>query len=331
MKLRTRHDPAAGHIGVIPILGALLLSVLVLGAALSLTGCGTGTVVGDGGPVDTLEETGTTTAEATTTTSHTDSTDTTASTSATSATTTTTAGETMTVSVYFIAGEQIVAEHRVLPKSESVGKAAVQALLKGPSAADKAAGVTSAIPDGTTYLGLDIADGVATIDLSKEYASGGGSASMAMRLAQMVFTLTQFPTIETVTFQLDGEAVTVFGGEGLILDHPVGRADYEELSPAILVEAPTRGDSAQASLRVWGTANVFEAVLNAKLLDAAGSVIAGPVTINASSGTGTRGTFDVTIPFSVTSSQNGTLVVYSDSPKDGSAINVTEIPVQLKK
>ena len=29
--------------------------------------------------------------------------------------------------------------------------------------------MVSNIPEGTTFLGLDIADGVATVDLSKEY------------------------------------------------------------------------------------------------------------------------------------------------------------------
>ena len=51
----------------------------------------------------------------------------------------------------------------------------------------------------------------------------------------------------------------------------------------------------------------------------------------ASSGTGTRGTFDVTVPFSVDKAGLGALIVFSDSPKDGSNINVVEIPLHLNK
>jgi germination protein M len=51
----------------------------------------------------------------------------------------------------------------------------------------------------------------------------------------------------------------------------------------------------------------------------------------ASSGTGTRGTFDVTIPFTVDKTGLGGLIVFAESAKDGSQIDVVEIPLQLKK
>jgi N-acetylneuraminic acid mutarotase len=50
-----------------------------------------------------------------------------------------------------------------------------------------------------------------------------------VRLGQLVYTLTQFPTVRTVRFALDGTPVNVFSGQGIVLDHPVGRADYEDL------------------------------------------------------------------------------------------------------
>ncbi len=171
---------------------------------------------------------------------------------------------------------------------------------------------------------------MATVDLSKEYASGGGSLSMMMRLAEVVFTLTQFPTVEGVNFKLDGEAIDVLGGEGLILDHPMSRADYEDLSPAILVESPTLGDTVSSPLRVTGTANVFEAVFRINVVDWDGLIVADQV-VTATSGTGTRGTFDVTIPFTVDQAGPGALIVFAESPKDGSQIDVVEIPLQLEK
>jgi hypothetical protein len=179
-------------------------------------------------------------------------------------------------------------------------------------------------------LGLDIVDGIATVDLSAEYASGGGTLSMTMRLAEVVFTLTQFPTVEGVNFKLDGKPVEVFGGEGLILDHPLSRSDYEELSPAILVESPTLGNTVGSPLRVRGSANVFEAVFIVNIINSNGLIIADQV-VTATSGTGTRGTFDVTIPFTVDQAGLGGLIVFSESPKDGSQINVVEIPLQLEK
>ena len=103
----------------------------------------------------------------------------------------------------------------------------MNALLAGPTAAEAGDRRSStAIPDGTTLLGVTIKNGVATVDLSTEFDSGGGTASMQYRLAQVVYTLTQFTTVKSVVFQIEGETVTVFGSEGIVLDGPVGRADY---------------------------------------------------------------------------------------------------------
>jgi germination protein M len=292
--------------------------LVVLAAALTIApaGCGIGSDVGDGGTVSTTESA----------TQSTDNTTTTIS----SATTTALAGDTTMVRVYFSGGEKICAATRVIPKTREVGAAAMRALLEGPTEVEKQAGMVSTIPEGTTFLGLDVKNGVATVDLSQEYSSGGGSLSMFMRLAEVVFTLTQFPTVDGVNFKLDGKPIDVLGGEGIIIDHPMTRADYEDMSPAILVESPTVGQTVGSPLRITGTANVFEAVFQIKIVNQEGLVIANE-TVMATSGTGTRGTFDVTIPFTVDKAGRGAIIVFADSPKDGSPINVVEIPLQLTK
>src|SRR5262249_58493080 len=99
-------------------------------------------------------------------------------------------------------------------------------------------GLTSAIPSGTKLLGISVENGVATVDLTSDYQSGGGSTSMQTRLGQVVYTLTQFPTVQKVRFRLDGNPVDVFSSEGIVLDHPVGRPDYANLLPAILRPHP---------------------------------------------------------------------------------------------
>ena len=173
----------------------------------------------------------------------------------------------VSLEVWFLRGEQLVRERRTHKTTQRVATAAIQALLAGPSPAELASGLGSAIPAGTKLLGISIKNGVATVDLTSEYQSDGGSHSMQARLGQVVYTLTQFPTVRAVRLHLDGKPVNVFSGEGIVLDHPVGRKDYEGLLPAISVENPAAGARASSPLRVSGSANVFEANVTVQVLD----------------------------------------------------------------
>ena len=197
----------------------------------------------------------------------------------------------------------------------AVGRAALEELIAGPSAAD-GRGISSAVPAGTRLLGLNIADGLATVDLSSEFESGGGSLSMQMRLAQVVFTLTQFPTVDRVEFRLDGEPVDVFSGEGIVLDGPVDRDDYADLMPAILVERPAAGARISSPVTVSGTANVFEANVTVRVLDASGKEVAKTFT-TATCGSGCRGDFSLSLAFPAQPAGSEGFVVVEDDDAAG--------------
>jgi sporulation and spore germination protein/immunoglobulin-like protein involved in spore germination len=235
---------------------------------------------------------------------------------------------TMDVRVYFIHGDQIAVAHRTVTATQQTATAAMTELLAGPNATDSASGLATAIPAASRLLGINISGGLATVDLTGAFASGGGTASMTDRLAQVTFTLTQFATINGVVFHLDGKAVSVFSSEGIILDHPATRAGFESITPPILVEYPGKGWAVQSPMRVAGSANVFEAQFQAEIKDSTGHVIAAQ-SIHATSGTGTRGTFDTTIAFSATATGPATLTVFDISPRDGSRIDVVTVPLQL--
>jgi len=188
--------------------------------------------------------------------------------------------------------------------------------------------VGSEIPGGTQLLGLSIAGGVATVDLSHDFESGGGSVSMLLRVAQVVFTLTQFPTVERVRFFLDGAPAAAIGGEGVVVDPPVGRADFEGQAPAILVESPAPFEPVTSPLRIRGSANVFEATFGAELADGAGRVLAEAV-VTPTSGTGERGTFDAELSFAPGAPGQLVLTVFTYSAKDGSRQDAVEIPLEL--
>ena len=216
-----------------------------------------------------------------------------------------------------------------VPKTEAIATAAMNALLKGSAAQrDGFQPISSAIPPGTKLLGLTIANGVATVDLSSEFAAGGGSSSSQFRLAQVVYTLTQFPSVDTVLFKVDGTVVTVFGSEGIVLDGPVGRSRFYDQLPTIFVDRPASGAALGNPGRVAGSAQgLFEATFRITLLDGAGKTVADQQAMAACFCE--SGTFDVTVAYTVPKAQWGTLRVWDGSAKDGTPENVREYPVWL--
>lgn len=235
----------------------------------------------------------------------------------------------MTVSVYLLRGEKLGVAHREVPASKAVATAAMEALLEGPDSREKGAGLTTTIPAGTTLNGVTIEDGTARVDLSGEFASGGGSLSMEARVAQVVYTLTQFRTVERVDFWIDGALVETLGGEGLDLSAGQTRADWVDLLPAIFVETPAVGDVVtDRKLPLSGSASVWEATFQSEVVNGKG-VSVGMMTVTATEGAPGRGDFTATIRLQPIGGA-GELVVYEISMEDGSRMNEVRIPLRFR-
>jgi len=249
----------------------------------------------------------------------------------TSGSSTSTSGPTarVTVSLYWVRGGRYLGvSHRSIPATPSVGSAAVNALFGGTTGTESSAGLASVVPAGSKLLGLSIAHGIATANFNSMFASGGGSFSMQGRIAQVVFTLTQFPTVQKVLFQLSGVTATTFGGEGLILNHPVSSSDEVSLLPPIFLESPAVGDTMHNSLHVTGLANTYEATFQVQLVDATGRMVVDHY-VMATAGTGTWGTFDASFPYTTSATGSGKVVVFEISAKDGSHVNEVDVPLTV--
>jgi Immunoglobulin-like domain of bacterial spore germination/Sporulation and spore germination len=246
--------------------------------------------------------------------------------SSTPAPTSTTGARQVAVQVYFARSEKVATAGRSVT-APAVARGALDALLDGPDSFERGLGMESAIPAGTKLRGIDISNGLATVDLTGEFQSGGGSLSMSLRVAQVVFTLTQFPTVERVTIHIDGRAVAAVGGEGVPARN-LTRADEERVTPLVLVESPVPGATVSSPLTVSGTSNTFEATVNYTITDPEGLILAeGHAT--ATAGNGTWGTFRFTASFTTTRSGLGTVLAYEIDPQTGNQQHVYEVPVRM--
>ncbi|MEU1587723.1 Gmad2 immunoglobulin-like domain-containing protein [Micromonospora sp. NPDC005710] len=215
----------------------------------------------------------------------------------------------VSIELWYVRGGHLVPTRRTRPATVATSRLALTELAIGPSPAETATGMTTLLPAGVEVT--RIADGVATLRVP----SAGDPATRRLREAQVVWTLTQFPTVRHV--HLDGAA-------------PVGRADYADLLAPIVVTGPIPGERVAAPLVVTGTATVFEATVSVRVLDAAGRQVAVGFG-TASCGSGCRGGYRVVIGWRTAREQKGTVEVYEVSARDGSRINTVAVPVVLAR
>jgi len=225
-------------------------------------------------------------------------------------------GRTIMFEIWLVRDGTLFVTRRTRPTTVATARLALTTLIAGPTATEANAGVSSPIASGTTF---DVAlnNGVATVDLPASFYDGG-DALARLRQAQVVYTLTQYPTITKVGFQKDGEAT----------GWPLGRGDYADFLPPIVVASPIIGQRVDSPVTVSGTADVFEATVSVRIRDASGAEIATTFT-TATCGSGCRGRYSVAVRYQVSGVQRGTVEVFSVSPKDGSDQHLVRIPVTL--
>ncbi len=107
-------------------------------------------------------------------------------------------------------------------------RSALAALTEGPRASEEADGLSSAVPEATRLLAASLENERLTVDLTRAFTSGGGSASMRGRLEQVRWTFTEPGGITSVRLLVEGEPLELLGGEGLIVE-PTWTRDDETL------------------------------------------------------------------------------------------------------
>ena len=124
------------------------------------------------------------------------------------------AGRPVVAELYFsriVDGKQrMVAIKRELPPGLGVARGSLEELLRG----EVPRGCDRPLPPGTELLGIEVADGLATVDFSEHLRAGfqGGSDNEQVTVYSVVNTLTSLPTVDRVQILVEGETISTIGG-----------------------------------------------------------------------------------------------------------------------
>lgn len=133
--------------------------------------------------------------------------------------------ETVMTELYLIdENGYVVSQTLALPKKEGVATQALEYLVKGGPVTDMLPNGFRAVIPEDTKLSVNIKDGVATVDFSKEFKNYQAEDEKKI-LEAVTWTLTQFDSVDKVKLQLNGEPLEAMPVNGLPVGEELSRAD----------------------------------------------------------------------------------------------------------
>ncbi len=136
--------------------------------------------------------------------------------------------ESASADVFFVRDGRLVRVGRQ-PWEPPLLEGAIAALLRGPTADERAEGVRTALTRPVRLAGT-VAAGVPLIDVTASVADVEAEEQI-LALAQLVFTLTALRGVDGVSFALDGRPVEAPTGDGALKRGPIRRDDFAAVAP----------------------------------------------------------------------------------------------------
>lgn len=123
---------------------------------------------------------------------------------------TTDQGQSHVMYVSDMRGEYVIPITFEIPKEEGIAKAVVRHLVDhGPAHQYLVTkDLRAVLPAGTEVMGMTIRDGLCTVDLSEELLETTDDVHERLILDALVFTLTEFSTVDSVTIWVNGHPLT---------------------------------------------------------------------------------------------------------------------------
>ena len=132
------------------------------------------------------------------------------------------------LTVFFVRGARLTPVER--RTNATTTAAALDQLVEGPTRTEVRTGIRTALPPEVGGVDQVLPDGVAIVSVTRGF-TGITGGNQLLAVAQIVWTLTDLPSVSTVRFVVEGTPVEV-PTDGGLTDRAVGRDDYRSVAPA---------------------------------------------------------------------------------------------------
>lgn len=114
---------------------------------------------------------------------------------------------------------------RPVEKDSAPLEVAIKELLLGPTGEESEEGIRTEIPVGTRLIKVEESNDDILVDLSNQFLTGGGSASVQLRYIQLFKTLEVLAPGKKVYLHIEGSEPKTIGGEGLEVIQPLRKIE----------------------------------------------------------------------------------------------------------
>lgn len=116
---------------------------------------------------------------------------------------------------------------RTVEKNDSPLVTNINLLLAGPNQSESNKGYRNLIPAGTKLLSASVRDGIAYLNFNEQFEFNTvGMDGYQAQLMQVVFTATEFSTVDSVQFLIEGQKKDYLGSEGVWIGSPLSRGSF---------------------------------------------------------------------------------------------------------
>jgi spore germination protein GerM len=140
---------------------------------------------------------------------------------------------------YDEAAETLVPVTRSIKKTQSVLRASIEELVRGPM---QGSNLNRTIPKDAV-IQVSYSEGAVTLDLPPALDEMGGTTFLSGVLNSLFLTVSQFPTVEQIKFTVGGEKKATFGQEGLVIEEAYQPRPYGQKAGERLLFIPGRSGS----------------------------------------------------------------------------------------